>query len=1001
MVDHSGGYRLRVAGAAERITSIELETGGAEAYRLVSFTYDTAGCLSGVDNGSSQFLRYDYDAAARMTRWQDRKEMWTQYVYDGQGRCVESVGSEGMYRYAFAYDSATRTTIATDPYGGTILVRYDERNRVVAKHDQNGNVTVTEWDERGHKIAVTDPEMRSVKYDYDEDGNLLTSSNSAGETTKFEYDKQGFPVAFTDAAGKRWLRRYDERGHLTEAGLEGAPAWKYEYDSAGNLTAATDPANQTRYYTYNAAGLVLSRTDCEGHMMRYVRDAFGRVTAQIDALGHKTEFSYNALQKLSHVLLPDETLITRGYDAEGNITERVGADGSTYRYEYGAYDKLRSIQRPSGAMLHFHHDLEAKLTEVTNERGETWRYEYDRGGRLIREKDFSGRARLFRYDASGLMIERTNGNGENTLFQRAKSGRILKKKSADGTEAEFEYDANGFITVAKNDSITVRFERDAYGRVVRELQSDHVVESSFDARGLRTKRWIDGQETAWRYDANGRVEGLGLPGDEWLEFTRDAVGRDTERRLTRKGTAARKEGGFVLRQEFDPMSQLTRQWAGVGTVTTSERQLRYDVNGNPVALDESLWGASRFGYDPDGRLQNVERQRGLSEKFQFDVAGEIAAVWTGGFRDTAAGEGPAIGSLQMRFVGQGGRLEKIGERQFFYDSDGRIIEKRESEKLWRYEWTMEGQLRAVVTPEGERWTYEYDAFGRRVRKSGPRGTTTYVWDGEVVAEEIRETAGMAARSAAWHFEPGTFRPLVKVENGNAYACVTDQVGTPRELVTRGGKLAWSVRLTAFGEVEAVEENETDCPIRFQGQWFDEESGLHYNWNRYYEPETGRYLSPDPIGLLGGTRTYGYVHNPLAWVDPLGFAGCTDKDLYAFGNKAGPREPRIEGYNLKPGQTPDLVPNEQGMVGPTEPPTGASTFGDPNKADLTGHYHKLPAGTELPEGVGVNPDGTDVGGTQPETHHTMHPTTEMTPAEFVQKHGGLPWEYVEKSHDRID
>jgi RHS repeat-associated protein len=106
----------------------------------------------------------------------------------------------------------------------------------------------------------------------------------------------------------------------------------------------------------------------------------------------------------------------------------------------------------------------------------------------------------------------------------------------------------------------------------------------------------------------------------------------------------------------------------------------------------------------------------------------------------------------------------------------------------------------------------------------------------------------------------------------AYACVTDQVGTPRELVTRGGKIAWSARFSAFGEAETVRKIETDCPVRFQGQWWDEESGLHYNWNRYYEPETGRYLTADPLGLDGGSRSYGYVHNPMTWVDPMGLAG---------------------------------------------------------------------------------------------------------------------------------
>jgi YD repeat-containing protein len=139
-------------------------------------------------------------------------------------------------------------------------------------------------------------------------------------------------------------------------------------------------------------------------------------------------------------------------------------------------------------MLHFTYDLEARLSSVTNERGETWEYEYDKAGRVIREKDFSGRTLHFKYDASGFLIERLNGNGESVRLERNKLGQIVAKKLSDGASAFFEYDANGFIAVAKNESITVKFERDAYGRVLREVQGDRVVESKYDERGLRTSR---------------------------------------------------------------------------------------------------------------------------------------------------------------------------------------------------------------------------------------------------------------------------------------------------------------------------------------------------------------------------------------------------------------------------------------------------------------------------------------------------------------------------------
>ena len=871
-LDHTGGYRLRVSGDAGHITAIALELSGGGLSTLVRYQYDSAGCLTGVDNGSGEFLRYEYDAAARMTRWTDRKQTWYEYRYDQYGRCTNAEGPGGTYRYTFLYDTDARTATAIDSYGSLYHFRYDEQHREIARHDPNGGVTVTEYDERGNKTSVTDPELRRTEYAYDSGGNLVESTNAEGQTTRIEYDSNGLPVTLTDAAGQRWLRRYDERGNLIEAGPENGRHWRYEYDRFGNLIRTTDPANESRRFAYDSTGLLLAVTDWEGYVTRFKRDDFGRVLSQIDPLGRETKFTYNTLQKLGRIVLPNESKIEWGYDKEGNLTDRVAPDGSSYIYEYGLFDKLQSIKKPSGATLKFTYDLETRLSSVTNERGESWDYEYDKAGRVIREKEFSGRVLLFKYDASGFLIERVNGNGESVGLKRNKLGQIVAKKLSDGTTAEFEYDSNGFVTRAKNESITVKFERDSYGRVLREIQGGSVVESQYDARGLRTRRRnSSGDDTNWRYDANGRLEGMVFPGDEWLEFTRDAAGRDVERRLNSHRPGVRpawnKADGFTLHQEYDILDRLSQQSAsGNRTGMLSERRYHYDLNSNPTGIDDSLWGAVRLNYDIDGRIQDLTRSQGRSESFQYDEAGDIAAVWSGGF-SWNGGNRPAMGSVKLRFLSQGGRLESVGETQYLYDADGRTIEKREGDKVWRYEWSIEGQLRSVVTPNGEHWKYEYDALGRRVRKSGPRGTTTYVWDGSVVAEEVH-----AGRSVAWFFEPGTFRPIAKQENGNTYACVTDQVGTPRELVSSSGTLAWSAQFTAFGEAETVRANETDCAIRFQGQWFDEESWLHYNWNRYYEPGTGRYLNPDPIGLDGGTRSYGYVHNPLGWIDPMGLGG---------------------------------------------------------------------------------------------------------------------------------
>lgn len=183
---------------------------------------------------------------------------------------------------------------------------------------------------------------------------------------------------------------------------------------------------------------------------------------------------------------------------------------------------------------------------------------------------------------------------------------------------------------------------------------------------------------------------------------------------------------------------------------------------------------------------------------------------------------------------------------------------------------------------------------------------------QIVAEAPIYADGTVAwdRAEAWVYEPASFRPLAKLQGEDLYYVVTDHIGTLRELISEDGtRTAWRARLGLWGETEALtrraanDNTAPDCPIRFLGQWFDEESGLHYNRFRYYDPEAGQYLSPDPIGLAGGERPQGYVADPNGWVDPLGLAGCSDRLRANMMEDMGlPRATRAPGY-----QAQHLVP----------------------------------------------------------------------------------------------
>jgi RHS repeat-associated protein len=159
-------------------------------------------------------------------------------------------------------------------------------------------------------------------------------------------------------------------------------------------------------------------------------------------------------------------------------------------------------------------------------------------------------------------------------------------------------------------------------------------------------------------------------------------------------------------------------------------------------------------------------------------------------------------------------------------------------------------------------SYTYDALSRRTSKTVDGVTTEFVWAGGTM---IAEKQGTTIRR---YFYDG-LTPILMEEGGQTYQFQTDHLSTPRQMTDTLDNVVWTARLDAYGKVT----NETGTVVnnlRFPGQYHDRETGLYYNWHRYYSPELGRYITSDPIGLEGGLNTYAYVGgDPVNAVDPMG------------------------------------------------------------------------------------------------------------------------------------
>ncbi|MFG0527944.1 RHS repeat domain-containing protein, partial [Pseudomonas sp. yb_5] len=172
----------------------------------------------------------------------------------------------------------------------------------------------------------------------------------------------------------------------------------------------------------------------------------------------------------------------------------------------------------------------------------------------------------------------------------------------------------------------------------------------------------------------------------------------------------------------------------------------------------------------------------------------------------------------------------------------------------------------------------------------------FLWQGlRMLQEEV------PGQSSLYLYEPGSYAPLARVDQAEGeeqklYYFHTDQIGTPIELTNSEGEIVWQATYRSWGSVEQLVVSEVEQNIRFQGQYFDCESSLHYNTFRFYDPEVGRFVNQDPIGLLGGANLCSYGVNPISWIDPWGWSAkpSHSPDVAKWLDKGGSVHMEIDG-----------------------------------------------------------------------------------------------------------
>ena len=870
-----------------------------------TYKYDNSGRMLSKKDPAGKVSSYAYDEKGRLSYSQDAEGNQRIMDYVGSGVSVLTDKDGGVWRYTYDPLLAV-TTSTTDPLGNTASYAYNSKRQRVKVINPNGISADSSYDERGNRLsetaAVGTPLARTTSFTYTAENQLATRSEPSGSNpgqqvvTSFSYDERGNLTALT------------RRGY---AGAEAiVESWGYSYDGLGRLVQVDGPRGDVEdilrleYYP-NEAG--------QGHNR-------GQLRAITNALGQTTVFGeYSALGKPGKITDASGLETSLSYNFRGDVLTRTTGNLRT-SYSYDAAGRLLSLSLPGGRRLSYSYSG-SKLASITDALGNAISYSYDslgrQSGQELRDPENTLRYSLqLAYDQVGNLSKRLYADNAEEQFAYDPVANLVRAVDPLGVVSEYGYDALGRQLTEKRAGQTVAtMAYDSQDNIIGVTDArSHVTTSVYDDFGRERKVVSpDAGTSASVYDEAGNLVSQTNALGERVELSWDVLNRPVRIQWP----------GAVRPVAFSWDQGMAGRLAAVQEEEI-ERHFSYTSLGQVAAESFSRDGAGftlRYGYDEaTGELSSITYPSGTVLRYSRDAAGRISGLRFGehdlatairylpfgpvqgmtlggvnlsrshdqryqlsriqagsldySYSRNAAGQVTGIEGLATPVVASGSESSTIdasnnqlavrGGTSYSYDAAGRLL----SDGVRTFSWDSLGRLRQVEANAVVLASYGYDSQNRRVRKTVGAKTTYYLYDLEnrLIAEISGD--GTVLREYIWlENEPLALREY-ELRPG-LYYYINDHLGAPQQLITADGTTVWQAAYLPFGEAQlrvgTVQNN-----LRFPGQYYDAETGLHYNWNRYYDPEIGRYISPDPIGLEGGMNLYAYVGNdPVNWMDPWG------------------------------------------------------------------------------------------------------------------------------------
>ncbi len=893
--------------------------------------YDARGNLLRLRRPDGSTLHQVYDEDDRLLSVTDPGGHAWHQVHDARGLLQSQTDPLGATTH-YDYDAQGLLVAQRNPRGAQTELGYDRYGLLAWLRDALGHESRYEYDALGRLHRQVDPLGQATHYDYDAKGRLLRVRSADGGQVQCAYDAEDQLVRYVDEAGAQTRLHYVGIGQIGKRVQPDGHTVEYRYDSEEQLVAVINQRGEAYRLRRDPLGRIVEETDYWGQSRHYQYDACGRLTATIDPLGQRIGFATDPLGRIVKKTLPDvrapgqqvqeqfaydargqlvelrnrHRTATRRFDALGQVLEEV-QDGFRVGYGYDAVGNRVLRETSAGNRIAFGYDLRDQVVEVAINDDAPIAIERDALGRTTREQLSAHVQRQFQYDGRSLLTAQSVLKDAVPLFETTydydRAGNLTHRRDSVQGVDEYRYDVLGrllqhtdpkgrierFFNDPAGDRLATRVQQVQLRKVAGgddDQQVQWTREGSYDGvhyvfdragdlirKGSPTGPEPDDLELLW--DANHRLAESRKAGQA-THYGYDPLGRRVFKRNPTHTTWFYWDGDALLgevKQAHDAPDAAPVWVDNVANLIEAKRRkeklaklhertreyVYYPGTFVPLALVDAEAPVSR-GYL---REMPIDVSRGLSDESRSlkNLGGTIGATRSPflNLRQSETSEsldlpregsrGNVLGSLGGTILGGAGGVPS-GNGEISGGAGGRRSENPEASLLKdNVETDLGNDEVEAVSPQ--------DASVYWVEKHGASMTVDEQrLAGIVVNERVR---------AVFHYQ-------------------VDPNGCPQRLISSAGELVWCLDWKSSCWAGFKSTGEFESFIRFQGQYYDVETGLSYNRYRYYDSVLGSYVCLDPIRLDGGISLYAYGVNPILYIDPCGLSPVAAYDIVGYGIK---------------------------------------------------------------------------------------------------------------------